>query len=83
MSEYRDSGDYTYPATPAALPAAAANDVWIYRLIVGALALVSVGAIVGGMVLAALGVEIPSAVVALGSAAIAGMVGLLAPSPAQ
>jgi hypothetical protein len=68
---------------PAALPEPVRSDVWIYRLIVGALALVAVVSIVGGLVLAALGVEIPAAIVGLGSAAIAGMVGLLAPSPSQ
>lgn len=76
------SEDYTYePVKPAALPAAVEQDVWLYRLLVGALALVSVLSVIGGIVLAGLGKELPTAVVALGSAAIAGMVGLLAPSP--
>lgn len=82
QKQYADSGDYTFPA-PAALPAPVANDYWIYRIVVGGLALVAVAAVIGGLVLAGLGAEVPAAVVALGSAAIAGMVGLLAPSPAR
>jgi hypothetical protein len=42
---------------------------------------VAVASVLGGLVLAGLGVEVPTSVVALGSGAIAGMVGLLAPSP--
>ncbi len=84
-TRYADSGDYTYPPLPAAaaLPAAIQNDVWLYRIIVGALALVAVGALIGAIVLAALGVEPTTLIATLGSGAIAGMIGLLAPSPAR
>lgn len=66
---------------PQMLPAPVENDVWIYRLVVAGLVVVSVASVLGGLVLAGLGVEVPTSVVALGSGAIAGMVGLLAPSP--
>ena len=70
-------------ANPRGLSPEANKDVWLWRMVIGALALIALIAIVGAIWLAALGVEIPSAAVALGSVAIGGLAGLLAPSPVQ
>jgi hypothetical protein len=67
--------------TPAFLPEPVKKDVWIYRMVVGALALVALVTVLGGIGLAFTGGEIPSSVIALGSAAIGALAGLLAPSP--
>ena len=66
---------------PQMMPEPLEKDPWVYRLVVGGLVVVAAGSTIGGLVLAGMGVEVPVSVVALGSAAIAGMVGLLAPSP--
>lgn len=63
------------------------SDVWIYRMVVGALGLVVLIAITGAVYLATSSSkefirEVPDAVLALGSAAIGALAGLLAPSPA-
>lgn len=57
------------------------QDVWVYRISVLALGLVVLCSMVGGIVLSAGGRQIPEAVVALGSAAIGSLAGLLIPSP--
>ena len=56
------------------------NDIWLYRL-VAVLGLTVVGSITGAIVLALGGQSTPEVLVALGSAAIGGPAGLLAPSP--
>ena|ERR1700681_3775121 len=58
------------------------SDVWIYRMVVGALGLVVLIAIIGAIVLSVSGKPIPDVLTALGSAAIGALAGLLAPSPA-
>jgi len=61
-------------------------DRWPYRLVIIALGLTALFVVVGVFVLKALkgdAVTIPDALVAIGSAAVAGLAGLLAPSPAQ
>jgi hypothetical protein len=65
----------------AELAAPLENDVWIYRIVVGALSLVAVMAIVGAIVVAVgtSDTQVPDAVVALGSAAVGALAGLLAP----
>jgi hypothetical protein len=57
------------------------NDYWIYRMVVGSLALSALFVVVGVFVLAALNdkVVIPDAMIAIGSAAIAAMAALLVP----
>ena len=67
--------------SPQYLPEPVRQDVWIYRIVVGALASIALATVLGGIALAATGTELPSAVVALGSAAIGALAGLLAPSP--
>ncbi len=59
------------------------SDVWIYRIVVGALGLAVVLAVLGGIVLASLGKGAPEILVAIGSAAVGALAGLLAPSPAS
>lgn len=70
-----------YPQYQLSLPEPVRKDVWIYRMVVGSLALVALVTVLGGIVLAFTGREIPAAVIALGSAAIGALAGLLAPSP--
>ena len=59
------------------------EDPLLYRLVVGALGLVALIAVLGLLVLAAIGKAVPEGVVAMGGAAIGGLVGLLAPSPVR
>jgi hypothetical protein len=65
----------------ADLAAPLERDVWIYRIVVGALSLVAVLLIVGAIVVAVgtNDTQVPDAVVALGSAAVGALAGLLAP----
>lgn len=57
------------------------NDIWLYRLVVAVLGLTVVASVTGAIVLALSGQSTPEVLVALGSAAIGGLAGLLAPSP--
>ena len=57
------------------------NDIWLYRIVVAVLGLTVVGSIFGAIALAMSGQSTPEVLVALGSAAIGGLAGLLAPSP--
>jgi len=57
------------------------SDVWIYRIIVTALGLGVLASVVGTIMLAMAGKSTPDVLVALGSAALGGLGGLLAPSP--
>ena len=67
--------------TIADLAAPLEYDLWIYRIVVGALSLVAVVAIVGAIIVAVTtsDTQVPDAVVALGSAAVGALAGLLAP----
>jgi hypothetical protein len=61
-------------------------DIWVYRLVVIALGLTALFVVAGVFVLKVLkgdSVTIPDALVAIGSAAVAALAGLLAPSPLQ
>ena len=71
--------------TIAELAAPLERDVWIYRIVVGALSLVAVVAIVGAIVVAVStdDTQVPDAVVALGSAAVGALAGLLAPQASR
>lgn len=71
--------------TIAELAAPLESDVWIYRIVVGALSVVAVLSIAGAIVVA-VGTEetpVPDAVVALGSAAVGALAGLLAPQASR
>jgi hypothetical protein len=57
------------------------KDKWLYRMVVAVLGLSVVASIIGTIALAMTGHSTPEVVVALGSAAIGGLAGLLAPSP--
>jgi hypothetical protein len=62
------------------------SDVWIYRMVVGTLGLIGLVAVLGAILLTAMGRggdQIPGVVTALGSAAIGALAGLLAPSPRE
>jgi len=58
-------------------------DTLIYRIVVGSLGLAVLIALVGAIVLASQGLEIPDVLTALGSAAVGALAGLLAPSPVR
>ena len=57
------------------------KDFWLLRMVVISLGLCALSSLVGAIVLAAKGLNTPELLVALGSAAIGGLAGLLAPSP--
>jgi hypothetical protein len=57
------------------------NDIWLYRIVVAVLGITVVSSILGAIALAMSGQSTPEVLIALGSAAIGGLAGLLAPSP--
>jgi hypothetical protein len=62
------------------------RDIWIYRGVVAVLGLTVLTTVFGGIYLAVIGkadaaVKLPDAIVAIGSAAVGALAGLLAPSP--
>jgi hypothetical protein len=57
------------------------KDRMLYRMVVAVLGLTVVTSVIGTIVLAMAGKSTPEVIVALGSAAIGGLGGLLAPSP--
>ena len=63
------------------------SDILIYRIVVGVLGAAVLLTVVGGLGLAFLGkpteYKIPAELIALGSAAVGALAGLLAPSPGQ
>lgn len=65
----------------AGIAAPLQTDVWIYRMVVASLGLVVLIAIIGSIILAMAGKSNPEVLVALGSAAVGALAGLLAPSP--
>jgi hypothetical protein len=57
------------------------TDPWIYRLVVGFLGTTILITMVGGVFLNQASTELPSGIIAIGSAAVGALAGLLAPSP--
>jgi len=57
------------------------RDVWVFRLVVVSLGLCMLASLIGAIILAAKGTDTPEILVALVSAAVGGLAGLLAPSP--
>jgi len=57
------------------------KDIWLYRMVVAVLGVTVVASVVGAITLAMTGQSTPEVIVALGSGAIGGLAGLLAPSP--
>jgi hypothetical protein len=55
------------------------TDVWVYRIVVIALAMTVFTATLGGIILAVAETDVPEILVALGSAAVGALAGLLAP----
>ena len=73
-------------AIAAAIATPLSTDVWIYRAVVVVLGLVVLGTVFGGLYIAIIGhgavdMKLPDAIVAIGSAAVGALAGLLAPSP--
>jgi hypothetical protein len=56
-----------------------AGDQLLYRMAVGALALIALVVAIGSLVLAGLGVGVPDGVIALGSVALGALAGMLVP----
>ena len=58
-------------------------DLWIYRWVVVVLGLIALITVIGGLMISVLiaNASLPDAIVALGSAAVGALAGLLAPSP--
>src|SRR5436190_2125995 len=59
------------------------TDPWIYRVVVVALGLIAFVAAVGGILLVSGDRTVPEILIALGSASVGAIAGLLAPSPAS
>lgn len=59
------------------------TDPALYRIVVGALAAGLLITLLGALVLAALGIEVSAAVIAIGAGCMGALGGLLAPSPAK
>lgn len=57
------------------------QDAWVYRIVAAALGLAVLASLGGAIILATNGRPTPELLVALGSAAVGGLAGLLAPSP--
>jgi hypothetical protein len=59
-------------------------DIWIYRAVVAVLGVTVIATVFGGIYLATkadTNIKLPDAIVAIGSAAVGALAGLLAPSP--
>ena len=62
------------------------SDVWIYRAVVIVLGITVIATVFGGLYLATkadVNIKLPDAIVAIGSAAVGALAGLLAPSPRE
>jgi hypothetical protein len=57
------------------------KDKWLFRMVVAVLGLTVVASVVGTIVLAMKDQSTPEVIIALGSAALGALAGLLAPSP--
>ena len=62
------------------------KDVWIYRIVVIALGLIVLSTVIGGIIITIISTgqtakSLPEGIVAIGSAAVGAMAGLLAPPP--
>jgi len=65
-----------------ALPPHDPVDIPVYHTVVRILGIIAILSIIGAIALAVIGRAIPESVVALGSASVGALAGLLAPSPA-
>lgn len=57
------------------------SDIWVYRIVVITLGLSVLASLIGGIILTIKDRQPPEILIALGSAAVGGLAGLLAPSP--
>jgi hypothetical protein len=69
--------------TLANLPPFQVPDTWIYRIVVISLGVGMLAAVIGVLILSGYGKTAPDGVIAIGSAAVGALAGLLAPSPVQ
>jgi hypothetical protein len=72
----------------AAVQSPLSTDKFIYRVVVIVLGLTVLATVIGGVIIVVVGqgvdtMKLPGAIVAIGSAAVGALAGLLAPSPAQ
>jgi len=75
-------------STIARLNSPLGSDVWIYRAVVVILGICVISTVLGGIVLVMYGkgdtkIVLPDGIVAIGSAAVGALAGLLAPSPKE
>jgi len=63
------------------LPEPLRTDVWVYRMVVFFLGSAVLSTILGGLYIATTAADLPEGLIALGSAAVGALAGLLAPSP--
>ena len=75
--EARSEGEEVKAALEEPGPPAYHGDRLFYRIVVWSLALVAVGALLGGMILAGFGRDVPDTVLALGSAAVGALAGVV------
>jgi hypothetical protein len=68
--------------TLARLDSEPVPDTGVYRIVVGSLGIVVIICVIGAIYLTAVGKTAPEILIALGSAAVGALAGLLAPSPA-
>ncbi len=68
-------------ATAEAITPAYMGDAWLYRAALGVLSLLALATAIGSLILSLAARPIPEVLVALGSAAVGGLVGLFAPYP--
>ena len=78
-----DASEVLNDAADKAIAMTSLPDTWIYRIVVGSLGLVALIVVVGYIAHAMNGgaPAIPDGVIAIGSAAVGALAGLLAPSP--
>jgi hypothetical protein len=65
------------------LPVPLESDVWIYRMVVAAVGLVLLISVIGIITLSMQGKPLPDVLVALVSAALGGLTGLMTPTPSR
>jgi hypothetical protein len=65
------------------MPEALRTDVWVYRMVVFFLGSAVLSTILGGLYIATTAADLPEGLIALGSAAVGALAGLLAPAPSH
>ena len=79
-----DDAKTTLIAQVSEIRAPLASDPWIYRIVVLSLGLTVLATVIGGLFIKVTSAQnIPEGIIALGSAAVGALAGLLAPAPKQ